>query len=442
MPSSKPFLSATPRALPLRTGVAAVAVLALVTLLALLTPGPAFAADDAGGERTGARGTLNYEGEPLRGVRVVLEQPPGTTVAEALTDERGAWTVVAPQPGNYRVVIDEATLPEGVTARETGGAAREVTLREGQTANLFFPLGTGERKVQGTASRALGLGVDGLRFGLLLALAAVGLSLIFGTTGLTNFAHGELVTLGAIVALYFNTSAGLHLIPAAILTVVVCGILGALLDTGFWRVLRRRGTGLIAMMIVSIGLAILVRYVYLFLIGGSTRTYADYTAQPSLDLGPIALAPKDLMSMALAAGVLLATGLALLYTRIGKATRAVADNPSLAAASGIDVDRVIVIVWAAGAAMAGLAGVLLGISQQVNWQMGFEILLLIFAGVTLGGLGTAFGALVGSLVVGIFLQLSTLIIPSELKNVGALAVLIVILLVRPQGILGRAERVG
>jgi len=120
----------------------------------------------------------------------------------------------------------------------------------------------------------------------------------------------------------------------------------------------------------------------------------------------------------------------------------VADNPALAAASGIDVDKVIRVVWIAGAVLAGLAGILLGLAQGVNFQMGYGILLLIFAAVTLGGLGTAFGALVGSLVVGMFISVSTLWIPIELKNVGALGILIVVLLVRPQGILGRAQRVG
>jgi branched-chain amino acid transport system permease protein len=132
----------------------------------------------------------------------------------------------------------------------------------------------------------------------------------------------------------------------------------------------------------------------------------------------------------------------LLRTRLGKATRAVADNPSLAASSGIDVERVIRIVWTVGAAIAGVAGILLAMQQSVNYQMGFQILLLVFAGVILGGLGTAFGALVGSLIVGLMIQLSTLFIPEEMKNVGALLVLIVVLLIRPQGILGRAERVG
>ncbi len=125
--------------------------------------------------------------------------------------------------------------------------------------------------------------------------------------------------------------------------------------------------------------------------------------------------------MAVAVVVLLATIIALQRTRIGKATRAVSDNPALASASGIDVDRVIRVVWIAGAALAGLAGILLGLAQGVNFQMGFQILLLIFAAVTLGGLGTAYGALVGSLVVGLFISVSTLWIPVELKNVGALS---------------------
>jgi branched-chain amino acid transport system permease protein len=134
--------------------------------------------------------------------------------------------------------------------------------------------------------------------------------------------------------------------------------------------------------------------------------------------------------------------LAVRRSRLGKAARAISDNPALAAASGIDVDRVIRVVWTVGGALAGLAGILLGLAQEVQFQMGQNILLLIFAAVTLGGLGTTVGALVGSLVIGVGVQLSTLVVSPELKNVGALAALIVILLIRPQGILGRRERIG
>ena len=127
---------------------------------------------------------------------------------------------------------------------------------------------------------------------------------------------------------------------------------------------------------------------------------------------------------------------------MGKASRAVADNPALASASGIDVERVINVVWIFGATLAAFGGILLALNRGVNWQMGFQILLLIFAGVTVGGLGTAFGALVGCLLVGVLIEVSTLFVPPELKSLGALAILIVVLLIRPQGILGRRERVG
>ncbi|MFZ9840652.1 MAG: branched-chain amino acid ABC transporter permease, partial [Candidatus Nanopelagicales bacterium] len=132
----------------------------------------------------------------------------------------------------------------------------------------------------------------------------------------------------------------------------------------------------------------------------------------------------------------------LLKSQLGKASRAVADNPALAASSGIDVERVIMVVWILGAFLAGYGGIMMGLNQGVQWIMGSDVLLLIFAAVTLGGLGTAYGAIVGSLIVGLFIQLSTLIIPTELKYVGALVVLILILLVRPQGIMGRRERIG
>jgi branched-subunit amino acid ABC-type transport system permease component len=129
-------------------------------------------------------------------------------------------------------------------------------------------------------------------------------------------------------------------------------------------------------------------------------------------------------------------------TKIGKAMRAVADNRDLAASSGINVNRVILVVWMMGGALAALGGVLLGLSDEVQWDMGFRLLLLMFAGVTLGGLGTAYGALVGSIVVGVFVQMSTLVIPNDVKYVGGLLLLIVILIVRPQGILGSRVRVG
>jgi branched-chain amino acid transport system permease protein len=140
--------------------------------------------------------------------------------------------------------------------------------------------------------------------------------------------------------------------------------------------------------------------------------------------------------------VLVGATLGLNYTRLGRATRAVADNPALSASTGINVDRVISVVWIVGTALAGLSGVLFGLTQGWDYQLGFKILLLVFAATVLGGLGTAWGAIVGALVIGIFIEVSTLFIPAELKFVGALLVLIIVLLFRPQGLLGKPQRVG
>jgi branched-chain amino acid transport system permease protein len=391
----------------------------------------------------------NGERVAYEGVKVSVKGTSGFAKSAA-SDKNGRWSVDVPGPGSYTVSIDEKTLPKGVFLTDESKKSLKVPVLTDQDKPVLFPLGKSTRKVESKWSQAAQLTAEGLRFGLIIALAALGLSLIYGTTGLTNFAHGELVTLGALLTWWISSGnlpflpdfGGLQFFPAAAVTLVLMGLVGWANDAGLWGPLRRRGTGLIAAMIVSIGLGIFLRYFYLYKFSGNTKQYPDYRGQKGLSLGPIDLAARDYWSMALAVVVLFAVILGLQRTRIGKATRAVSDNPALAAATGIDVDGVIRVVWIVGSMLAGLAGVLLGLAQGVNFQMGFQILLLIFAAVTLGGLGTAYGALVGSLVVGIFITVSTLWIPVELKNVGALGILIVILLVRPQGILGRAQRVG
>ena len=394
----------------------------------------------------------NPEGKelvPVEGAEVTVTGPGGFNET-VTTDENGRWTVETNKSGTFEVKLNQDSLPKGVTLRDPEADTLKVPVASGQDKPVLFALGESTRNVQSRWSQAAQLSAEGLRFGLILALAAVGLSLIFGTTGLTNFAHGELVTIGAVSAWWFSTGnlpflpdyGGMNFLVAGVVTLVFMGLVGWANDAGLWRPLRRRGTGLIAAMIISIGLALFLRYFLLYLFGGNTRSYPAYRGQKGLEIGPITLSAVDYASMGIAIVVLLAVAYALLRTRIGKATRAVSDNPALAAASGIDVDRVIRVVWVSGAMLAGLAGILLGIAQGINWQTGFQILLLIFAAVTLGGLGTAFGALLGAIVVGMFVTVSTLVIPTELKNVGALGILIVILLVRPQGILGRAQRVG
>lgn len=426
----------------------------LATLLSVLVCVLGLGAGVANAEGESIFGFLrNPKGKelvPVAGAKVTVKGPGGVNET-ATSDDTGRWTVETNQAGTFTVTLDQESLPKGVTLRDPDADSLKVQVAEGQDKPVLFPLGKSTRQVQSKWSQAAQLTAEGIRFGLIIALAAVGLSLIFGTTGLTNFSHGELVTLGAVIAWWVSTGnlplglpdfGGMNFLLAAAITLIIMGVIGWANDAGLWAPLRRRGTGLIAAMIVSIGLSLLLRYFTLYLFTGNTRSYSAYRGQEGVDIGPITLSPADYISMGIAVVVLMAVAFALLRTRIGKATRAVADNPALAAASGIDVDRVIRVVWVSGAMLAGLAGILLGIAQGVNFQTGFQILLLIFAAVTLGGLGTAFGALVGSLVVGLFVTVSTLWIPVELKNVGALGILILILLVRPQGILGRAQRVG
>lgn len=391
---------------------------------------------------------------PVSGVDITVEDDQKAVVGKGTSNADGRFDIPLGDTldvlgRTYVVKIDESTLPEGSGLRDPNQLALEVSTNLEADISITFPIGevAGET---GTATQALQLLVGGIVFSLLLAMAALGLSMIFGTTGLTNFAHGELITFGALVAFTVDSLPGEIRVGGADITVVVgviaafvvSGLFGWLQDRILWAPLRKRGTGLIAMMIISIGLSIFLRNVYQYFAGGDTRNYSQFSSPKPYEIGPILITSKDLIVIALSATVLVLATLALQRTRTGKAMRAVADNPALAASSGINVERVISVVWIGGAALAGLSGVLLGLTQGFDYQIGFKILLLVFAAVTLGGLGTIWGAILGSFIIGIFIEVSTLVIPAELKFVGALVVLIVVLLFRPQGLLGRAERVG
>jgi branched-chain amino acid transport system permease protein len=195
-------------------------------------------------------------------------------------------------------------------------------------------------------------------------------------------------------------------------------------------------------MLVSIGLALFLRYIYQAVFSGNPRSYRQYSAQSPVKLGPLSFPPRDWVVMGICVAVLVVVGLVVQGTRLGTAIRAVADERDLAAASGIDVGRVVLVVWVAGSMLAGLGGVLLGVSQSVQWNMGFGLLLTIFAAVVLGGLGSIYGAMVGGLVVGVASEVGTYWLPSDFKFAIALAILIVVLIARPQGILGIRERIG
>jgi len=430
----------------------------------------------------GVHGELqNQQDEPIAGVSITVTDAGGTEIATVESAADGKWAVPLEAEGTYVITLDESTLPDGLLVRN-GKPQLEVEITTDRT--VLFPLDTqlaegvtpetpddspsaggteseepgdessspadeaadgealGEIEDEGGATRAVSLLVSGIHFGLMIALAAVGLSMVFGTTGLTNFAHGDLVTFGGVIALLFNITFGVPVWLAAIAAVALGAAFGWAQDWGLWKPLRRRGTGLVSMMIISIGVAMLIRFATLFFVGGERRRYDQYVGQEPWDFGWLVITPKEVVTGSIALGVCILVGLALIFTRLGKATRAVSDNPALAESTGIDVNKVIRLVWTIGGALAAMSGVFLSISDGVKFDMGQHLLLLVFAAVVLGGLGTAFGAFVGSMLIGVFVQMSTLVVAPELKYVGALAVLIIIMLTRPQGILGRRERIG
>ncbi len=387
------------------------------------------------------QGNVKNEGIALEGVRIVVAG--GGYTAETVTDAEGKWLIGVPEKAGYSVSLDQSSLPEGIAVVEEGGAEQSVEIGPSGVVTKNFFIGAGERIVVSMLDQVIARIVYGLNFGLMLGLASVGLSLVFGTTGLSNFAHAEMVTFGALAAFFVTSVLDLPIWIAIPVAVVLSGAMGWGLDSGLWRPLRRRGLGLVQLMIVSIGLSLAARYVFQFFASGGTTQLPGFDSPKIKLFGATALSVIDIASMVLSLVVIIAFAWWLMKSQTGKATRAISDNPDLAAASGIDVDRVIRTVWIIAAALAGLSGVLWAYFRPgIKWDMGAQILLLIFAAVTLGGLGTAFGALLGSLVVGLLVEVSSLVIPSDLKYVGALVVLIVILLVRPQGILGRKERIG
>lgn len=407
----------------------------------------------AEGETLG--GTLTYragdEPTPVEGVTITVSQD-GAEIGTAVSDAEGRWEVPLPGAGSYAVTLDISTLPEGVTLTDpTRAELPNVAVIGGQRKVVIFPLEEGEGGGGGGGggvslyARVGALLVAGLKLGATIALAGVGLSLIYGVTRLVNFAHAELVTLGAVLAFAFHvpgTGPGYPLVLAAIPAMILVGAFGWLQSKYLWQPLRKRGTSLLSLMVVSIGLSFALRSIIQLAFGGQPQSYQDYAGQPGVLILGISMVPKHLVTIAVAIVVLFLVTLFLERSRSGTAMRAVADDRDLAESSGIDVDRVIQVTWVLAALLAAMGGIFYGMNESVSYDMGFRILLLLFAAVVLGGLGTAYGVMAGAFVVGIVVEMSTLVLPSELKVVSGLVILIVMLLVRPQGIFGTRERIG
>jgi len=420
----------------------------LAAMFMFSAPGVAHAADSDNSIIVSVQNQANNNGvsekKPVVGVKISVTSPSGVSVGEGVTDSSGLTTIAVPAKDDYVVTLDVASLPSGVTLVE-GTKTIVNIVKDAFTTNAkrvtFFAGSVGESGASLTDRIAQRL-VDGVRLGLIIAICSVGLSLIFGTTGLTNFAHGEMVTFGGMMAFWFNVLLGIPLLIAAPIVIALGGVLGLAMNGLIFAKLRKRGIGLISQLVVSVGLSIMLRNMYLYQFGGRTRPLDDFSLQVAKHFGPVSITMRDLSTTIISFIVLMGVAGYLQRSRTGKAIRAVSDNPSLASSTGIDTQKIIRIVWFAGGALAAMGGLFRGLDEQVGFEMGSGLIFLMFAGITLGGLGSAYGALVGGFLVGLLVELASLVVPAELKNAPALLILIIVLVVRPQGILGRKQRVG
>jgi branched-chain amino acid transport system permease protein len=328
--------------------------------------------------------------------------------------------------------------------------------------------------------------VIGIIVGSILALGALGLTLIYGVLKFGNFAHGDTMMLGAYLAFFFLTglvketrrdtnigisvsdlpgasdrigdlSFGFGFLLALVLAALVVAAFSVGLDRLVYRPLRRRKSGIVIFAAASIGIAFCIRSVLLMIWGPEPRTYVSGIVPKNDYPLDISLKTNEVFTFLVALGLTALVYFLLFRTKLGKAMRAYADNPDLSLVSGINTDRIVTWTWVIGGALMAIAGVLLGLQANLKPELGFQLLLPLFAAAILGGLGKPQGAFIGALVVGVsqetavafgpvlsdILEVLTLGLWSPDVHISAgykpgiaFIILILILLVRPRGLFG------
>ena len=282
------------------------------------------------------------------------------------------------------------------------------------------------------AAEIIQLTMNGITVGSIIALAAVGLTLTYGILRLSNFAHGDFMTLGAYFSLLMN-AIGLPIWLAIALGAALTIAVALLCEKLLWSPMRDRRATSTTLIIISIGLALFLRNGIILIWGGANQSY-ELPVISAIDLFGIRIPFYRLIVVGLALLAIVGLHLLLQNTKIGKAMRAVADNTDLARVSGINVDRVVIWTWVIAAGLTALGGGMYGIITAVRPNMGWFLILPMFASVILGGIGNPYGAIAGAFVIGIAQEVSSYWLPSEYKLGVALMIMIAVLLVRPQGI--------
>jgi len=286
--------------------------------------------------------------------------------------------------------------------------------------------------------------LNGISLGSIIALGSVGLTLTYGILRLSNFAHGDFMTLGAY-ATFLANSQGINIWLSMMVGAVVTIAAFLLTEKLIWAPMRVRRAAPATLIIISIGLALFLRNGIILIWGGSNQRYNLPVAE-ALEFGSLRIPLYDLVVIGMAIAAILGLHYLLQNTKIGKAMRAVADDLDLARVAGIKVDRVIFWTWIIAGGLTALGGSMLGLVEAVRPNMGWFLILPMFAAVILGGIGNAYGAIVGAFIIGIAQEASTycpawlptwlsqLCIRNEYKLAVALFIMMLVLLVRPQGL--------
>jgi branched-subunit amino acid ABC-type transport system permease component len=277
----------------------------------------------------------------------------------------------------------------------------------------------------------------GLVSGSLIALGALGLTLIFGILDFINIAYGEYMALGAFVAFGLNDQLGLPIAVSGALAVLAIGPVAVTLDKAVFQHFRDRSA--IVLLVVSIGLSFILRNLIRIVWGSGSKRF-DVPIEEAPTYFGVQILADQVAIVVLSLFVLGGVFVLLQRTDIGIAMRAASDDADLARIRGVDTERLVLYVWLVGGVVAGIAGVMLGLDGQLRPTMGFLALIPIFAAVILGGIGDPVGAVVGGYAIGLLQELSVVIIPAEYKPLVGLVLLVVGLLTRPDGLFGEATR--
>ncbi len=281
------------------------------------------------------------------------------------------------------------------------------------------------------------LAVNGLVQGLVISLAAMSITLVFGIVRFPNAATGDVMTVGAFSGLVVYPLTG-SLLASGIFAVIVTAAVALISHLLVFR--RLAGRSVVALLVASIGVGFVLRSIMGLTFGHQPMVFSMPLSRP-YRIGGLAINPLDLQ-LALLAAVMLALAFAVLHlTPIGRQMRAVADNPSLARVSGIRSGRVLAALWVLAGAIAGAGGVMLGVKTVVNPEMGWDMLMPAFAAAIFGGIGSPAGALLAGLILGVVQEMSTPFVGFTYKIALSFAIMLVVLLKRPTGLLGRIEGV-